>query len=95
MKKIIDFYKVGWNNMNPVGRWVLLILFALVSYVFYMDDGIVWTVSIFFILETVIIAKVHGDIKMEKRHQKYINEKYGDDPEWKKYNELKKKFNNS
>lgn len=90
MKKI-------WKEINKRVniKWyagISIVLSILVSF----DDGFNWWESaifglIFFILFTALAYVNHVQ---DEKEAKYNDNKFADDPDWKKYKHLKKKFNN-
>ena len=92
MKKVINFYKVGWTQMNPFGKWILLFISAGIAYSLIPEMGILWAIFSFFAMETVFIWKIHMDIIYEKNRKVFLEKKHSDDPDWESYKLLKKKF---
>jgi hypothetical protein len=41
---------------------------------------------------TLLVWKGHVDVREIERRKEFFEKKYGSDPEWEKYKELKKKF---
>ena len=91
--KIINWYKFGWNNMNPVGKWIVLMLLILISIgIIYPEHGIYWAVGGFIGVVTLLIWNTHMEISIQKRNREFLEKKNADDPDWETYKKLKSKF---
>ena len=67
-----------------------------VSYLMLTPEmGYFWASVVYFGFMTFLVWKAHLDVFEMKRRKEFFENKYGADPEWEKYKELKKKFNNS
>ena len=95
MKKIIKFYVTGVKYLQVIGLLMVLAISIGIGYVMGDGHGFIWGVLTAFGMFTVFIWKVNIDMSETKRLKEFLEKKYGDDPEWGKYKELKKKFNNS
>lgn len=94
MNKIYNFYAEVFKNMNIAVTIIMFSLSGLIGYIISERHEIIVGIiaGIFFL--TLIVWNVHLDWNFQKKHKERLNEKYGNDPDWKTYNELKKKFNN-
>ena len=93
MKKILNWYKTGWGYLAPLGKWIVLILMGAVAYMLLEPEmGYFWATVVYFGFMTFLVWKGHMDVREIERRKAFFEKKYGSDPEWEKYKELKKKF---
>ena len=94
MKKIIKFYRDVLKGLHIIGILIFSTISLGMGYIMYdgygIIAGILTTIGIF----TVFVWKIHIDDADVKRRKKFLEDKYGDDPDWAKYKELSKKFPN-
>jgi len=95
MKKIIKYFVDACNYMSFVSFMIITGISSGFAFMVSNSYENVWygiLVGVGFFLLTITV--VHNNITLKKEIEEQKN-KYIDDPEWEKYQELKNKFNNS
>ena len=93
MKKIFNWYREGWRILNPIGKWILLIVFVLIDIAMvYPKHGLFWSIAGFIVAVTLIIWNGHMEYSIQKRQRDFLEKKHADDPDWETYKKLKSKF---
>jgi len=77
--------------MGLIASILILGICGSMGVVVTLTHNIYWGILTTIILLLVFVFKMHEN----ENRVKFIEKKYGDDPDWKKYKELKRKFNNA
>ena len=94
MKKLYDyFYTNGIKTLHWIGASMITVISIGVGCFTANEHGVIWGIFAAMITFLVFVWKIHVDDAETKRKRAFVEHKYGNDPEWDKYKELKKKFN--
>ena len=94
MKKVYDyFYTNGIKGLHWTGVSFIIVLSIGIGYIITNEYGIIWGILTTIGIFSFFIWKIHVNDAETKRRREFVEHKYGNDPDWTKYKELKKKFN--
>lgn len=93
MKKIKNLVKDIHKRVHLISLSILsgLIFIALLL---MKDIGIIFCILITLGIFVLIVSLKYSESINDENFRASLEKKYGDDTDWKKYKELKKKFNN-